>query len=271
MKASMIFYASWKEALQGQPDSVRLEVYEAAIDFAMSGEEPALSGSAALAFSFIRQDIIRDREKYNSICEKRRNAGRLGGAPKGNQNARKDSQEVEEKNNQNNQMVSKTTKTTQNNPNDNEDDNDNVNDNDSTKRIVSDDTIRESGPLSPVTPPIDINELAKFFNSEMKKAGALIPTIKTISGQRKTHTLARIREYGKETFAQMIRMAAESDFMNGRNTKGWTANYDWLIKPENFVKVIEGNYKNRQHGSRTQFDSGAGQEGTGGSGYDSTL
>lgn len=264
----MIFYASWKEALQGLPDSVRLEVYEAAIDFAMSGEEPALTGTAALAFSFIRQDIIRDIQKYERICERNRANGRKGGAPIGNRNASKAENDETIQNNPNNPLGAKTT---QNNPNDNEDDNDNVNDNDSTKRIVSDDTIRESESLSPVTPPTDINELCKFFNSEMKNAGALIPTIRTISGRRKTYTLARIREHGKEAFAQMVRTAATSDFLNGRNSKGWTANYDWLVYPSNFVKVIEGNYNNRQHGSRTQFDSGAGQEGTGGSGYDSTL
>lgn len=268
----MIFYASWKEALQGLPDSVRLEVYEAAIDFAMSGEEPALTGTAALAFSFIRQDIIRDIQKYERICERNRANGRKGGAPIGNRNASKAENDETIQNNPNNPLGAKTT---QNNPNDNEDDNeddnDNVNDNDSTKRIVSDDTIRESDSLSPVIPSIDLKELIGYFNAQMRRAGALIPAIRTISGRRKTHTLARIREYGKETFAQMIRIAAESDFLNGKSAKGWTATYDWLVYPSNFVKVIEGNYNNRQHGSRTQFDSGAGQEGTGGSGYDSTL
>ena len=154
-------------------------------------------------------------------------------------------------------------------------DNDNVNDNDND--VIYDNNIGlsndnppvESEPLSSFA--LDMKSLMDFFNTTMKKYGALIPAIRTISGPRKTHTLARIREYGKETFAQMIRMAAESDFLNGKNAKGWTANYDWLVLPNNFVKVIEGNYNNRQHGSRTQFDSGAGQEGTGGSGYDSSL
>lgn len=26
--------------------------------------------------------------------------------------------------------------------------------------------------------------------------------------------------------------------------KGWKLNFDWLLKPANFVKVIEGNYRN---------------------------
>lgn len=264
MKASMIFYASWKEALQGLPDSVRLEVYEAAIDFAMSGEEPDLSGAAALAFSFIRQDIIRDIQKYERICERNRANGKKGGAPIGNRNALKAEKGQTTQNNPNNPLESKTT---QNNPNDNDDDNDVINDN--NIGLSNDNPPVESGSLSSFA--LDMKSLMGFFNTTMKNSGALIPAIRTISGPRKTHTLARIREHGAGAFRLMVETAAQSDFLNGRNAKAWTANYDWLIKPENFVKVIEGNYKNRQHGSRTQFDSGAGQEGTGGSGYDSTL
>lgn len=107
MKASMIFYASWKEAIKDMPDNVRLEVYEAVIDYAMTGVTPDLSSLASLAFSFIRQDIDRNTDKYEKLSEIRRNAGRLGGAPKGNQNARK---------------TTKTTKNNQNNTNDNDND-----------------------------------------------------------------------------------------------------------------------------------------------------
>ena len=253
----MIFYRDWYEMTKSLSDEERLMIYDAVMEYAFDGKSPEdkfIKTATALMLSA----IDRDSGKYELICQRRREAGRKGAAVTNSLRWGESAKSANAgKCQQNQQMSAKSA--------------DNDNDNDSTKRIVSNDTIRESGPLSPVTPPIDINELAKFFNSEMKRVGALIPTIKTISGQRKTHTLARIREYGKETFAQMIRMAAESDFLNGKNAKGWTANYDWLVFPNNFVKVIEGNYNNRQHGSRTQFDSGAGQEGTGGSGYDSTL
>ena len=32
-------------------------------------------------------------------------------------------------------------------------------------------------------------------------------------------------------------------FLHGENERGWTANLEWIVKPENFVKIIEGNYK----------------------------
>ena len=264
MKQSMIFYASWKEALKDLPDSVRLEVYEAAIDFAMSGEEPELSGTAALAFSFIRQDIIRDMQKYERICERNRANGKKGGAPAGNRNA---SKAESTQNNPNNPVGAKSTQTTQNNPNDNdnEDDNDIYISSDKSSDIST-----ESDALSP-TPQIDLKQLAKFFNSEMRIHQALIPEIRTISGQRKTHTLARIREHGKDTFARMIRIASTNDFLNGKNDRAWVANYDWLVNPSNFVKVIEGNYSSRNGNRNSQYNNEPGSGSTDGEGYDTSL
>ena len=265
MKQSMIFYASWKEALKGLPDSVRLEVYEAAIDFAMSGEEPELSGTAALAFSFIRQDIIRDMQKYERICERNRANGKKGGAPAGNRNA---SKAESTQNNPNNPVGAKSTQTTQNNPNDNdnEDDNDVYISSDKSSDIST-----ESDALSPAVPQIDLKQLAKFFNSEMRSHQALIPEIRTISGQRKTHTLARIREHGKDTFARMIRIASTNDFLNGKNDRAWVANYYWLVNPSNFVKVIEGNYSSRNGNRNSQYNNEPGSGSADGEGYDTSL
>lgn len=43
----------------------------------------------------------------------------------------------------------------------------------------------------------------------------------------------------------MFTIASKSDFLNGKNNTGWTASIDWLLKPANFVKVLEGNYVNK--------------------------
>ncbi len=36
-----------------------------------------------------------------------------------------------------------------------------------------------------------------------------------------------------------------SDFLTGRSND-WTANFDWIIKESNYVKIVEGNYVNKQ-------------------------
>ena len=33
--------------------------------------------------------------------------------------------------------------------------------------------------------------------------------------------------------------------MQGLNGRTWTADFDWITKPENFIKILEGNYENK--------------------------
>ena len=55
-------------------------------------------------------------------------------------------------------------------------------------------------------------------------------------------TRARIIDHGKDSFFQAIRNAAESVFLRSVT---WFS-YDWMIRPNNFIKVLEGRYSNRE-------------------------
>lgn len=90
----------------------------------------------------------------------------------------------------------------------------------------------------------ELQEILEYFNEVM--SNAVIPhPIKSINGQRRGYVLARIREHGKDDVLEVIQKASESDFLNGTNQRGWIADFNWLMKPNNFVKVLEGNYDNR--------------------------
>ncbi len=67
-----------------------------------------LSPAAMMFFSFVQDQINRNREKYEEICRQRREAGKKGGAPKGNTNASKQPKQAKGcKNKQNNQKQAK--------------------------------------------------------------------------------------------------------------------------------------------------------------------
>jgi hypothetical protein len=38
-----------------------------------------------------------------------------------------------------------------------------------------------------------------------------------------------------------------SDFLKGNNNRNWTADIDWILKPNNFIKVLEGNYNKNKN------------------------
>lgn len=72
-----------------------------------------------------------------------------------------------------------------------------------------------------------------------------LTALKSITNTRLKLTKARIADYSLDTFIDTITSIKESPFLLGQNAKGWMITYDWLIKPNNFVKVLEGNYKPR--------------------------
>ena len=72
-----------------------------------------------------------------------------------------------------------------------------------------------------------------------------LAALKSITNARLKLTKARIAEYGIDTFIDTVTSIKESPFLLGQNAKGWMITYDWLVKPNNFVKVLEGNYKPR--------------------------
>jgi hypothetical protein len=91
---------------------------------------------------------------------------------------------------------------------------------------------------------IDTNAFVAYFNEQLQAQGAIIKQVKNVTAQRKSTIEARARENGKEALKIVADKAAVSDFLNGKNDRGWLATFDWIMKPNNFVKVMEGNFDN---------------------------
>ena len=122
--------------------------------------------------------------------------------------------------------------------------------------------VPSSSPESTTPKTDDINLLAfmEFFNKTMQEHGAQIPTITQISGKRKQALLARLKQHGKEALRKAVINAATSTFLNGGGSKPFVASFDWIMKPNNFPKVLEGNYSydlspnnNSSHGTGQQL------------------
>ena len=57
---------------------------------------------------------------------------------------------------------------------------------------------------------------------------------------------ARIKEYSIDEIVQAIESINNSSFLKGQNKNNWIITFDWFIKPNNFVKVLEGNYLDKE-------------------------
>lgn len=79
-RKSFVFRLEWYKALSAYPAEVRLEVYEATMRYALSGTLSELKPLSSMAFTFIKNALDADFEKYNDISDKRRAAGQKGRA-----------------------------------------------------------------------------------------------------------------------------------------------------------------------------------------------
>ena len=193
-----------------------------------------------MAFEIIRAAIETNNRSYEEICEKRRESGRKGGLAKASK---------ESKNSKSKQMLTKQA-------NANEiakptymicNDmicNDMICNEIKDTNVSYDNLNKEESKDSLSSCELDFARLLEFFNSQLKKNNSLIPSIKQLSDARKKTLKARAREYGKEALVKVFQKAAISDFLNGKNDRSFTASFDWLLKPTNFPKVLEGNYDN---------------------------
>ena len=53
---------------------------------------------------------------------------------------------------------------------------------------------------------------------------------------------ARLRQYGTDSFKDIVEQIKQSDFLQGKNDRAWQVTFDWVVHPSNYPKVLEGNY-----------------------------
>jgi len=103
-----------------------------------------------------------------------------------------------------------------------------------------------------------IEEVVQAWNDMAVGAGR--PAIKTVTGARRKALCARLKEpNGLASVLEAIAWVGRSSFLQGTiDGRTWSgATFDWILKPANFVKILEGNYADRTRPSdehrRTMF------------------
>lgn len=71
-----------------------------------------------------------------------------------------------------------------------------------------------------------------------------LPKILKVTPARRKSIGARLRDYSEDEIYDVFVKAEESDFLSGRNEAWKGCNIDWLMNPNNFIKVLEGKYVN---------------------------
>jgi hypothetical protein len=90
---------------------------------------------------------------------------------------------------------------------------------------------------------VDIEEIINIFNTVC----FALPTATKPTKERENAILKILETYSMEDIGNVFKLVAESDYLCGKKVD-WSANFDWILVPKNFIKIIEGGYKNIENG-----------------------
>lgn len=88
-------------------------------------------------------------------------------------------------------------------------------------------------------------EVVDLWNETVKD----LAKVTRLSDGRKKVIKTRLKDGGIEQMRIVFNKVQESDYLNGRTGNSWQATFDWVLKAENWVKVIDGNYDNKEQAS----------------------
>lgn len=244
MNDSFILYTSYYALIEGLTDEQLGQLTRAIFLYARDGKIIKLDPVVRMAFVFIKDNIERNQDKYQAKCEKNRQIALERERKKREAREKADNTNVHERS-----------------PYDNDNDNDVSKETDNNIPSKEGLSISENPKVDPAKrcAKIDFAAIKEYWNTKHDQSGSVMRRLTLMSDQRKGNVRSRIREYGGDV--QMVYKAIDkamaSDFMNGKNGKGWVASFDWMMCPSNFPKVLEGNYDNEQPAGSQQPQAAA--------------
>ena len=95
-----------------------------------------------------------------------------------------------------------------------------------------------TGSKEPVCRTKDVRRIVDAWNT------LGLNEVREVTGESKRGGMlrARVKEHGVDGVLEAIENVRKSDFLKGQNAKGFVITFDWFVKPNNFIKVLEGNY-----------------------------
>ncbi len=86
------------------------------------------------------------------------------------------------------------------------------------------------------------NNILVSFNSLCIK----LPQIKQLTNKRNATIRGRIKDFSEKEIIEVFRIVSKNKFLNGDNDRNWKADFDWIMNPNNFIKILEGKYTSNE-------------------------
>lgn len=94
----------------------------------------------------------------------------------------------------------------------------------------------------------DYQSVINSFNSTCIS----LPKIQKLTESRKKRIKSAYKQLENIKFEEFFKRVESSDFLTGRSGIWTGCSFDWILKPSNLTKIIEGNYDNKPVKSKKQ-------------------
>ena len=253
-KKSYIMYKSWNPLLESLPPEQLYEVFHAIIKY-QNGEETNIKDPVIQAiFKMFKKQFEEDENKWGKERQQRIDAGRKGGKAKPTEYKECLAEVSEAK-----ECLAPLSKVKQTQANQavmvEVEGNVEVEDSVDVKNILppysppkggeADSSLRSESRqnIDGYTPPKPERTDYQGVLDAYHECCPSFPAVIKLTETRKRAIKARLKDYGLDEIKRAFSLAGQSDFLKG--SSGWQASFDWLMKPANMTKVLEGNYTNR--------------------------
>lgn len=71
-----------------------------------------------------------------------------------------------------------------------------------------------------------------------------LPQVQKLTEKREKAIDKFLKEFTKEQFIEICKIANSTDFLVGKNNNGWKADFDFLMRTDKATNVLEGKYSN---------------------------
>ena len=86
----------------------------------------------------------------------------------------------------------------------------------------------------------DYNNVVDLYNTICKS----LRKVNSLSNARRAAICNILNTYSVDELKNVFQKAESSDFLKGTNDRKWKASLDWILKEENIIKILDGNYDN---------------------------
>lgn len=243
-KKSFIVHEQWVAMFADAPDADVGAIFKAMMKYTMTGEIAEVSPMQKIILKMMIDTYEADKAKYEETCRKRKEAVEK----RWNKPIQADTNEYKSI-----QMYDDVSKSDTNvyNPIQTDTDKDKELDKDKDKDKELDNNIPfpsgkgfkkkddKSSQKENRIPQDTLNEIIARWNTLPDP----VPRLTTLkAGTKRYESLsARLSEYGTDDVMIAIEKVRKSSFLCGRSST-WHISFDWFVLPNNFPKVLDGNY-----------------------------